>query len=223
MVSFKRSFKTTWWIFEVTSHKTAVFLRILLLLIPALLGCGIVLTLSVFLPVIPSILFGAVAFITSLTLMLRTSEEQENVVNQYLSDEFYIDKALEYTPDIYLSEFIEDNVHPRFYQGAGAWIAGGHVSPSNFLEIIRVYDPYVDSLSDEDLMPLVQHIYLINTFSPRTRRDAVKMVPQDTPEAYPATVLVPPYDNYLPPGAEFPINAPIVPSPFGFDKRPLRE
>lgn len=227
MVSFKRSLKTTWWIFEITTtkhkHRTAVILRAILLLVPVLLGAGTTLALYTILPLLPALFFGAVSFIVSLTLMLQTDEEQEKIVNQYLSDESYIDQSIEYTPDIYLSEFIEDNVHPRFYQGVGAWIAGGHVAPEQFLSVIRVFDPYVDALADEDLLSLVQHLYLINTFAPRTRQDAVRIVPPEVPDSYPATILMPPYDNYVRLGGEFPIDAPITPSPFSFDKRPVQE
>lgn len=204
MASFKRALRTTWWIFDVTSHRTSIILRILLLLIPVLLGVGVTLSFLNFLSLIPSLAFGVVAFIVFLTLMLQTSPEQERIVEQYLSDESYIDKSIEYTPDVNLSQFIEDDVRPRFYQGAGAWIASGHIDPEKFLDVIRVFDPYVDSIADEELIPLVEHVHLVNTFAPRPRRDAVKIVDSDAPNSYPATILMPPYDNYVPQGGTFP-------------------
>ena len=121
MASFKRALRTTWWIFDVTSHRTSIILRTLLLLIPVLLGIGVTLSFLNFLSLIPSLAFGVVAFIVFLTLMLQTSPEQERIVEQYLSDESY------YTPDVNLSQFIEDDVRPRFYQGAGACASSEYI------------------------------------------------------------------------------------------------
>ena len=203
-MSFKRALRATWWIFDVTSHRTSYIMRTLLLLIPVLLGVGITLSFLNFLPILPSILFGVVGFIVFLTLMLQTSPEQERIVDRYLSDEDFIDKSVEYIPSPELTHFVGDTVRPRFYQGAGAWIAEGHIPPKKFLDSIRIFDTYVDSIADEDLIPLVEHVHLVNTYAPRPRRDAIKIVESDAPNSYPATILMPPYDNYVPEGGTYP-------------------
>lgn len=197
MTSIKKALKTTWWIFNAANSKASRVYQWLLLIVPPLAGAGVTLSFLNFVTIIPALLFGIATFIVFLVTMLRTNESQELAVENYLTDQTYIDKSIEFVPDPNLTAFLQDDIKPKYYQGAGAWIANGHINPERFIAILKILDPHVDTIDDSDLLNSVEHIYLLNTYAPRTKREAIKIVARDDPDSYPATILTPPYDNYI--------------------------
>mgnify|MGYP003599119069 CR=1 FL=1 len=213
MSSLARALKTTWWIFSATNQRS-LLPRILLILIPIVISVGAYFTLVTLMPVIPAVVLAIFALFLFFYLMIINNDEQDGVVDRFLSDEDILEKSPIYEPDPNLLTFIGDDIHPKFYQGRGSWIATGHIEPQKFIDIIKILDPFVDTIDDQELLKLVHHRYVVNTYAPRPKRDALKYVPEGTPESYPVTTFSGGYELYT-----YPEDFPVIPSPFLFDTR----
>lgn len=215
MPSIKRYFKSTWWAFSATEQKS-LLPRLLLFIVPTTISVGVFLSFIVFLPVIPSLVLGLAAFVVFFYIMIESDDDLDRFVDNYLSDEDIMDEAKFYTPD---EGLIGDDISPRFYQGRGSWVAVGHIDPVHFLEILKILDNFIGTIDDSYLIPMIKHQYALNTYAPRTKRDAIKFVEEGTPNSYPVTTFAGSYDLYIREGAEYPNNFPVTPSPFLFDTR----
>ena len=202
-MSLNKSLHTTWNLFNIAPKR---FAHTSMILAPTLITVGSFFFLAMIIPVGFAVLISAVLFIVTISVMVSTSEEEDQLVQRYLDPP----SQREYIPPVDLSTRPKE-IHPDYYQGAGEWIAPGHVDHFLFVETVRELDPYVRALPDRYIYSLVKYGYIINTYSHRTNRDAIKFVSEDTPNSYPVTHIHVPYDHYV--HTRYPYPAPVVDPP----------
>lgn len=203
---FQKSITTTWRLFA-SSRKNAIVPRILLIITPFILAFGVSLSVATVL----SFPLVVTAFILTLLIsagaMLYSTKEQTESIERLLSD-------------VSTESLPKPLPTPEFYQGAGAWIGLGHIPKEQFITIVRTLDAFFDNIPhDQDLSDLIEYRYVMNTFAPRHNQNALYLVEEDTPGAYPVTILAGRYDYYIPESKSFPQTGPILAPPFTFKGR----
>ena len=202
-MSFNKSLKTTWNLFNIAPKK---FAHLSLILAPTFTAFGAFFFLALFIPTGIAVLISVALLIGMISIMVSTSEDEDRLVERYLDPP----NQKEYTPPVDINRPRE--ITPDYYQGAGEWIAPGHLDSFLFIETVREMDPHVRALPDKYVYSLVKHDYVINTYASRTNRDAIKFVPEGTPNSYPVTHIHVPYDHYV--HAGYPYPAPVTPPPY---------
>lgn len=210
----KNALRTTWRIFDATSSKSAARAsKLAFVLAPVFLGIGLFLIIMDYIPTFPALLLSVgVQILVTYLMVSTTTEQEERLVDKFVHDDYVPEFDLLDT-DAIKNLALSKDFKPYFYQGAGEWVAVGHVSPLSFIDTLQTLDPYLATISDTILLASVEYTHVVNTYSPRNDKAALRFTSPQTRNAYPVTRLRPPHDLYVRTQDPFPLSAPLVRPP----------
>ena len=182
------SFKTTWWLPSAVRFKgyQRYIYRAALVLAPILIAIGIAATL---LPFVHEFVAVAIAVFITLLLVpsiLTTSRDGTQQVEKHLNDTDYLEKAIIVPETGTLSDL-------AYFPSSKEWLVLGHIDPTKFIKEIQSRDTLASSFDTEYLSKYVQHVNVTYEYSPKLKRQALKIVSPGAPTAQEATLVrIPP-------------------------------
>lgn len=174
-----KSLKLTWNLLSLDS-KHPFSSHVSMVAAPLIIAVGVVIFANSFLHIILALVLGALAFISVIYVMSWTTGREQEMIERRLD-----------TTHLYPAHV------PNYYEGAGKWIAFGHMDKKEFAKKVRKADPKLKYLDDKQLIAMVSHSYMIDAYSTRNSTPALKYASSKTKGAYPVTHIKMPYDYYV--------------------------
>lgn len=174
-----KSLKQTWNLLSLDSKHPASS-HASMVAAPLVIAVGVVIFVNSFLNIIIALVFGALAFISVVYAMGWSTRKEQEMIERRLD-----------TKHLYPAHT------PNYYEGAGKWIAFGHMNKKEFAKKVRQADPKLKYLDDKQLIAMVSHAYMIDAYSTRNSTPALKYASPRTKGAYPVTHIKMPYDYYV--------------------------